>query len=246
MNRAYDYLSIVYDSLTDDINYEIWQEKIKDILTARQINALNVLEIGAGSGNMTEFLLQQQMRVTALEPSASMLALLQQKLVLQMGKLKFYQGDVFSFDTKNRYDMAFAFLDVINYIKPADLKAFFAKVRKLLNEDSYFLFDYSTAYKLREIIGNNVFAEEHEDFAFIWENYYDASSASLAFDFTLFTEVEDGYYIKQKEQHLQFAHSKDAILLAAKPHFDCVEMWGDDFGLLYADNHRKHILLKSK
>lgn len=244
MSNAYDYLSIVYDNLIDDVDYPLWQNRISALLEEYQINPLNALEIGAGTGNMTAFLIDKQIKVTALEPSLPMLSILQEKLSHKMGRLDCYNGSIFDFKSKKRYQMAFAFLDVLNYIQPAELALFFERVYEHLQVGAYFLFDYSTEYKLREVIGDSVFAEEHDDFAFIWENNYDSNDKVLAFNFTLFTEVEDNLYSKQSEQHRQYVQTKANLEEAFKAYFDCVAYLGEDMTAIAENDQRRHLLLK--
>lgn len=242
--NAYEFMSIVYDSLTEDIDYNTWYQQVKYLFNSQTKKPIKLLELGAGTGNMTTYLVKDAYSVTVLEPSLSMLSVLQEKCIDYMSRLQFYNGSLDTFNTTQTYDAVVGFLDILNYIQPAELNEFFNRLSELLTADGLVLLDYSTIYKLEHVIGDTSFAETHDEFAFIWENYYDPNEKNLDFEFTLFTEEEDGRYSRSHEFHTQYAHDIDALKAAFSGKFELIAHFGDDLKSLLKGDNRRHIFLK--
>lgn len=237
-------MSAIYDELIEDIDYQAWINYIQKVLTRQRAHPYKVLEIGAGTGNMTRHLLALSMHITIVEPVEAMLSVLQSKYIDDMKALTFFNAELSALETRQQYDAAFAFLDVLNYIAPNQLRAYFEKLHQLLKPDALCFLDWSTPYKLAHIIGDATFAENHEDFAYIWENTYDQQNGQLHFEFTVFSENADGGYQKNVEHHTQYAHDEMRIKAAYKDLFSCIESCGDNFGAVAPDDQRRHLVLK--
>lgn len=247
----YGAMAVVYDALIDDVDYHRWCDQWCEGLIALRgdaaISGLSLLEIGAGTGNMTEQLIDKGFRVTALEPSEAMLAVLQEKLFMSMGRLRLFNGMLQDFATKETFDLAAGFLDVLNYIAPSDLPGFFVQVSKLLRPGGYATFDVSTPYKLEYHLGQQTFAENHDEFAFIWENRFDRRRGYLDFEFALFSETEAGLFERTVEHHRQYAHPRERLVAAAaSAGLVAVSDYGDDYAALREDGQdaRWHLWFK--
>ena len=68
------------------------------------------------------------------------------------------------------FDAVVCACDGVNYLSPSDTKKFFEGAHRCLKENGLLLFDISSEYKYREMIGNNVFCDETEQSAYIWKN----------------------------------------------------------------------------
>lgn len=76
--------------------------------------------------------------------------------------------------------------DSVNYIlEEEELLQVFRLVNNYLYPGGVFIFDFNTAYKYREVIGNTTIAENREDCSFIWENYYDPEEEINEYDLTI-------------------------------------------------------------
>jgi len=220
--NPYHAMAVVYDALIEDVDYVTWAnewQKTLEALAARKqriaFSGMSLLEIGAGTGNMTEVLVKTGMRITAIDPSEAMLSILQEKLFQNMGKIRLFNGLLEDFHTKETFDIAAGFLDVLNYVAPTDLPRFFQTLALRLKPSGLATFDISTPYKLEHTLGQHTFAENHDEFAFIWENHYNAKRKWLDFDFALFSETEEGLFERHVERHRQYAHSIKTIVRAA-------------------------------
>ncbi len=242
--RSYHYLAQIYDILQEEINYALWYDKFCQWRDERDYQFNNILEIGAGTGNMTAHFISDNIQVTALEPTEAMLQVLVEKFGHQKRLLNYFCGDVNSFQTAKQYDALVGFLDVLNYVPYADIAHFWQRVVKLTKPGGLIYFDISTRYKLEQVIANHTFAESLSDFAYIWQNDYDSNAQVLDFELTIFSETSAGHYQRQVEKHRQYAHTVADIRASLPKTLQIVEALGDDFAPLEATSERAHLFIE--
>ena len=113
-----------------------------------------------------------------------------------------------------RADLAVCVNDCLNYIPQQDVPAFFRRVHGCLRRGGVFLFDVSSAYKLREVVGGNTFCEDREEVAWMWFNALHGDRVEM--DVTLFVRGEDGRFARSDEHHVQYIHERAALCSAAE------------------------------
>ncbi|MDO5708208.1 MAG: class I SAM-dependent methyltransferase [Andreesenia angusta] len=201
-----------YDDLMYDIDYESWYKFLKQI-SIRPFN--NVLELACGTGNITEYLAIDESvdKVAAIDISEEMLLEASDKLE-KYSKVSLYKQDMRKLDMGiSRYDTVLCTCDGLNYIiDEEDIKEIFRRVYELILENGQFIFDLNSYYKLKEIIGNNVFIDETEDIFYIWENYFDEEKEISEFYITFFNRIEDEKYKRFNEIHYERAYREDKII----------------------------------
>ena len=102
--------------------------------------------------------------------------------------------------------------DSVNYIlEEEELLQVFQLVNNYLYPGGVFIFDFNTAYKYREVIGNTTIAENREDCSFIWENYYDPEEEINEYDLTIFVQEEDDIFRRFTETHLQRGYTVEQM-----------------------------------
>lgn len=98
------------------------------------------------------------------------------------------------------------------------------------------MFDMSTLYKFRRLIGDSTFAETDEEAAYIWENFLDEATGTLTFDLNIFEKEESGSYTRHFETHRQRAYPPEILRrLLEKSGFDLVSLEGTHEDLAVAD-----------
>src|SRR5699024_4469156 len=109
-------------------------------------------------------------------------------------------------------DAVIAACDSINYIiDEKDLLSVFNNVYKHLKADGIFIFDINSVYKLKNIIGNNIFAEDQEDIFYTWQNFYNNKTNICNFYLTFFYSNDGINYRRADEFHKQKAYQKEYI-----------------------------------
>ena len=77
------------------------------------------------------------------------------------------------FELPHNVDCCVCSLDSINHLKDiVEVKKCFDCVYNSLNDGGVFVFDVNTVYKHKNVLGNNTFVFDEEDFFLSWDNEY--------------------------------------------------------------------------
>ena len=102
--------------------------------------------------------------------------------------------------------------DTLNYITDTcELTEIFRRVNRFLDRDGLFVFDLKTETYFRDVLGDNVRAEDYGDAVMLWDNRYDSSAKINEYRVSVFEENEDGLYSRSDEVHVQRAFSEEEI-----------------------------------
>ena len=103
--------------------------------------------------------------------------------------------------------------DCVNYVTDKnELQEVFCLVNNYLDPQGIFIFDFNTEYKYREVLGNQVIAEDRDECSFIWENYYDEETRINEYDLTLFIPEAGELYRRYAETHYQRNYKVEQIV----------------------------------
>ena len=213
MSNSYSALGRWFEYLNEDCGYEQWSQYLIKLLKERGAGNCG-LDIGCGNGYFTRALIKAGYSVTGIDISAQMLDTAQ-KLALKEGiRAEFLLGDITKLRVNGKKDFCIAINDCINYIPKDKLKSAFSRVHNCLKKGGTFIFDISSSDKLKNTIGNNLFAEDKEDISYIWFNRLEGDSVTM--DLTFFERLEDGNYKRYDERHIQYIYEEDELLSALK------------------------------
>lgn len=203
--EAYTEFARVYDTLMDEIPYGDWCAHIRKILESEQIRDGLVLELGCGTGTLTQLLAHAGFDMIGVDSSMEMLEEAQRKKEEEHLDILYLMQDMREFELYGTVRAVICCCDSINYLtQREDIVKCFRLVNNYLDAGGLFLFDFNTVHKYRDVIGDTVIAENREDCSFIWENYYDEDLRINEYDLTLFIEDQkDGRYRKYVETHYQ-------------------------------------------
>lgn len=209
----YGYLAKIYDHLMGDVDYGQWTDYIEHFLEKNLISKSDpILELACGTGNITIPLSKRGYKLTAIDRSTDMLSQAQLKAGSCNLDVQFYQQDMLNLEIKQQYSSILCLCDGINYIiDPEDLRNFLQKIYSLLKEGGLFIFDISSFYKLKEILGENTYGEDLDNITYLWENYYCPQEEIIEMDLTFFHENGNGLYEKHKEFHVQKAYRQEKL-----------------------------------
>lgn len=207
---SYGGFASVYDLFMDETPYEAWSSYIKGILKEAGINQGIILDLGCGTGTLTEALAQAGYDMIGVDYSEEMLSVAMDKKAASGLDILYLCQDMRRFELYGTVAAAVSICDSINYItEPEELLQVFSLVNNYLDPGGIFLFDFNTDYKYREIIGDAVIAENREEGSFIWENSYDEESRINEYDLTVFKPAdakgagENRLFEKIEEVHYQ-------------------------------------------
>lgn len=234
--KQYGNFAYIYDELMDDVDYEAWVYYIEKLIEINDIKVKNILELACGTGNLTIPLTKRGYDICGIDISEEMLEVALKKSEEENIKLVLLQQDIVDLDFDlYDLDMVLCGCDGFNYItSKKDLEKIFSKIFSLLKKDGGLIFDLSSYYKLKNILGNNFMGESREDLSYIWTNYFDDESRLLEMNLDFFVKIEveegeeDNLYEKYTEIHQQMAYEDEEVKkLLYDVGFSKVEVYGD-------------------
>ncbi len=209
---SYQSFAKVYDMFMDDVDYDSWAEYLKGLLAEYGIKDGILLELGCGTGSMTERLASDGFDMIGVDLSEDMLQIAQEKKIRSGLDILYLLQDMTAFELYGTVRAVVSVCDSMNYL--LDEKALldcFSLVNNYLDPGGIFIFDMNTIYKYRDLIGESTIAENREEGSFIWDNYFDEDSMINEYDLTIFMRQEDDLYRKFEETHYQRAYSIERI-----------------------------------
>ena len=202
----------VYDLFMDNIPYGEWTEYVKELLAEEGIQDGILLDLGCGTGSVTELLAKSGFDMIGIDNSEEMLEIAIEKRAESGLDILYLLQDMREFELYGTVKGVVSICDSMNYIlDEEDLLDVFKLVHNYLDNHGIFVFDMNTMYKYQEILADNTFAEDREESSFIWGNYYDEEDEINQYDLTLFVKEEDGRYRKYEETHLQRAYEQKCV-----------------------------------
>ena len=206
---AYTSFAQVYDMFMDNVPYEQWGTYIHNILKEYGIDSGILLDLGCGTGKMTEFFADKGYDMIGVDNSSEMLEIAMENN--SRGILYLLQ-DMREFELYGTVRAIYSACDCINYILDEDdLLRVFKLVNNYLDPGGIFIFDINSEYKYREILGENTFAENRPESSFIWDNFFHCDQNINEYDLTLFIRDEDDKYLRYTETHYQRSYSIHTI-----------------------------------
>jgi SAM-dependent methyltransferase len=210
--ESYGRFAGVYDVFMDNVNYREWADYIIETLAQDGIRDGLVLELGCGTGTVTEMLADAGYDMIGIDNSEEMLAEAMEKRAESGHDILYLLQDMQDFELYGTVRAVISVCDSMNYLTDEeDLEYLFALVNNYLDPGGLFIFDMNTIHKYRDVIGDTTIAEDREDGSFIWENSYDRENSLNIYELALFLPREDGLYEKCEEEHVQKAYSIEAI-----------------------------------
>ena len=209
---AYSSFAEVYDTFMDNVPYEEWAEYLAAILREYGIEDGLVLDLGCGTGSMTEKMAAKGYDMIGVDNSGEMLEIAMEKKENSGWDILYLMQDMREFELYGTVRGVISACDSVNYITDEkELEQVFRLVNNYLDPKGIFIFDFNTEYKYREVLGNQTIAEDRDDCSFIWENYYYEDQQMNEYELTLFIKEEKELYRKYQELHLQRAYTLDVM-----------------------------------
>ena len=245
---SYESFARVYDLFMDNIPYEEWCGYLHTLLEKYDVTDGLVLELGCGTGTMTELLADCGYDMIGVDNSADMLEIALEKKERSGKDILYLQQDMREFELYGTVRAIVSVCDSMNYITDeADLLEVFRLVNNYLDPGGVFIFDLNTLFKYEQL-GESVIAENREESSFIWENWYDPADQVNEYDLTLFIREESDLYRKYEELHYQKAYEleqvKELLLQAGMEFVAAYDAFTHD--PVTAESERMYIIARPK
>ncbi len=245
---AYTSFAQVYDLFMDNVPYEEWAAYVQGILLEYGIEDGLVLDLGCGTGSLTECLARAGYDMIGVDNSEDMLEIAMEKKERSGLDILYLLQDMREFELYGTVRAAVSICDSMNYILAyEDLVQVFRLVNNYLDPGGIFIFDMNTEYKYEILLGEQIFAEDREDGSFIWYNTYSPGERINEYDLTLF--VKEGELFRRfQETHYQRAYSPEEVCRAAREAGMEFEACWDAFTRqpVKADSERMYMIFREK
>ena len=214
--EAYTSFASVYDTFMDNVPYEEWGGYIHSLLCRYGVKDGLVLDLGCGTGTMTEILAGYGYDMIGVDNSGDMLELAMEKRFASGHDILYLLQDMRGFELYGTVRAVVSVCDSVNYItEPEELAEVFRLVNNYLDPGGIFLFDFNTEYKYREVMGDCTIAEDRGDCSFIWDNCYYEEEKINEYDLTLFiregSDDNGALYRKYRETHFQRGYTLEEV-----------------------------------
>jgi ubiquinone/menaquinone biosynthesis C-methylase UbiE len=207
----YSEFAVVYDLFMDNIPYESWSVYVIDLLKEYGINDGLILDLGCGTGTMTELLAAEGYDMIGVDCAADMLNVAMEKREQSGHNILYLNQDMREFELYGTVKAVVSICDCLNYItEEEELLTVFQLVNNYLDPGGIFIFDMNTIYKYEQI-GDATIAENREEGSFIWENSYYEEEQINEYELTLFLPEADGRFQKYVETHVQRGYTLETI-----------------------------------
>lgn len=272
---AYGDFAYVYDEFMDATPYEEWCALLVELIekygvskpvcrrTTEEIGDVRedetafeavlesernlVLDLGCGTGTLTELLYEKGYDMIGVDNSPSMLEIAMEKRAESGSQILYLLQDMRELELYSTVGTVVSVCDSVNYILEEDeLLEVFKLVNNYLYPGGLFIFDFNTDYKYREVIGDTTIAENREDCSFIWENYYDEESHLNEYDVTIFVQEEGDVFRRFTENHVQRGYTVEQMTeLVTRAGMELVEVLdADSQGAVGAESERVYIVAR--
>ena len=210
--EAYTSFAYVYDTFMDNVPYGEWARHIREKLCEDGVTDGIVLDLGCGTGTMTERLAGYGYDMIGVDNSEEMLELAMEKKTESGYDILYLLQDMRGFELYGTVRAVVSVCDSVNYItEPDELEEVFRLVNNYLDPKGIFLFDFNTVHKYRDVIGDSTIAEDRGVCSFIWDNRYYEKEQINEYDLTLFI-AEDFNPMENAYVSERTADSEDALL----------------------------------
>lgn len=210
--EAYTSFAYVYDTFMDNVPYGEWARHIREKLCEHGVTDGIVLDLGCGTGTMTERLAGYGYDMIGVDNSEEMLELAMEKKRESGYDILYLLQDMRGFELYGTVRAVVSVCDSVNYItEPDELEEVFRLVNNYLDPKGIFLFDFNTVHKYRDVIGDSTIAEDRGVCSFIWDNRYYEKEQINEYDLTLFI-AEDFNPMENAYVSERTADSEDALL----------------------------------
>lgn len=247
----YTALAELYDTLMDDVDYEMWADFIDEVIQTHHPNPVDVLELACGTGAISLCLARfDEYNLTGTDLSPAMIEKARQKAAEQELDVQFRSMNFLNIDIDQKFDIVFSVFDSVNYLHDeTEILKMLQGTYNILNPNGLLIFDFSTPQNSLEAVDylNN---EEGSfgSYRYFRKSNYDPHNK---FHYNIF-DIElldnDGKTVLEsfQEIHEQRVYSLDQMLsiLDQTPYHQVAKY--EDFDLVDADENSARVTMVLK
>ena len=168
---SYQTFAYLYDELTQNVEYEKRCDYILSFFEQNGIKSGTVLDLACGTGSMSIPIMKKGYNIIGVDLSEEMLEIASNRLFEAGNSFSLLKAKMQKFELSEKADACICCLDSINHLNNIDdVLATFKNVYDSLNNNGLFVFDVNTVYKHNEILADNTFVFDEDDYYLVWDN----------------------------------------------------------------------------
>ncbi len=223
--ESYTDFASVYDTFMDETPYEAWAEFLHNLIKEYGISEPVcddseknlVLDLGCGTGTLTELLYRKGYDMIGVDFSQEMLNIAMNKKEKSGSDILYLCQDMRELDLYSTIGTVISACDSVNYLlEDEEVIETFRLINNYLYPGGVFIFDFNTVYKYEQVIGDTTIAENREACSFIWDNFYHEEECINEYDLTIFVKEENELFRKFTETHYQRGYTLDEMKMFIK------------------------------
>lgn len=181
---SYSFFARFYDVLTEDVNYKVRSDYISDFLLAENIKNGTLIDLACGTGSFSVEFAKKGFDVIGVDMSSEMLMIAKSKL----DSANLICSKMQDFVLENSADSIISCLDSINHLTDInDVQKAFDNAYASLKDNGVFVFDVNTIYKHNEVLANNTFIFDEDNYYIVWDNeLVDDREVRILLDFFIY------------------------------------------------------------
>lgn len=197
---AYGAFARYYDRLTENVPYGDIAEAIDRYVERFGGRKKILLDVACGTGTLCELMSRRGYDVIGTDGSDEMLSCALDKKFDSGQPIQYLRQEMTRLDMFGTIDVTVCTLDSINHLPDeAAVKKTFERISLFAYPDGMFIFDVNTLHKHRDILAQNAYNYDMEDFFCAWQNQYDPADGSVGIFLDIFEKREDGAYERFSE-----------------------------------------------
>lgn len=218
---SYNTFALFYDRLTENADYKVRSDYISNFFSQYGNGGKRVLDLACGTGTLCSLFNKKGYNVTGVDLSPDMLTVAKAKCP----DSQFICADISDFNVDEKFDFCTCTLDSINHLENINaVKKCFMSVYNCLDAGGIFVFDVNTIYKHNEILAENTFVFDEDDFFLSWDNEALGNNrVRILLDFFVFNGKN---YDRFSEEFVEIAYSVDD-LVSALENFEIIGIYDE-------------------
>lgn len=207
---SYQTFAYLYDELTQNVEYEKRCDYILSFFEKNGIKSGTVLDLACGTGSMSIPFMKKGYNIIGVDYSEEMLEIASNRLSEVGNNFSLLKAKMQEFEFSEKADACICCLDSINHLNNIDdVQATFKNVYDSLNNNGLFVFDVNTVYKHNEVLADNTFVFDEDDYYLVWDNEaVDDRTVRILLDMFLFNGEN---YDRFSEEFEETAYSVEEL-----------------------------------
>lgn len=235
--RPYEKVSLIYDSLMENVNYSSWANYIFEVAQKHTRKLNTTLELAAGNCKISNKIYQRFKYYVAADISLQMLKSTKANGIPRLC------CDMISLPLKLSFDLVFSAFDSVNYLlKEKDITSLLRQVYGILDPEGVFTFDVSLESNSINFIYPKTIEGRSNGFQYQRVSYYKKHSRIHHNSFY----ISDGISYNYREEHKQKIYKLETYFkLAERTGFKVVACYDCfTFNDINSNSERAQFILK--